>query len=231
MFGKSKPVVFEPYGRRRSRRRLPGWLLLLLLGTALGAGAVVYVQERHLPPRLSAKASAQLRTSFEQAEQERQRLAGELAAASQRLEAALADKQGLAEQLAAAQRTAEGLRKDVAAVVASLPPDPRGGAIEVRAARFSVEDGALAYDVVLTRDGAAERKPFTGVMQLVVAGESTRGAETTVRLEPVAVTVGAHEAVRGRLPLPEGFTPRQTTVNVRDRADGKLLGMRVMHVK
>lgn len=231
MFGKPKPVVFEPYGRRRSRRLLPGWLVLLLVGFALGAGGVIYLQERHLPPRLSAEASTRLQASFDEAEQERVRLAAELAAAKQQLEAALTDKQGLAERLAAAQQTAEGLRKEVAAVVASLPPDPRGGAIEVRAARFNVEDGALAYDVVLTRDGAAEKQPFTGVMQLVVAGASARGNETTVRLEPVAVTIGAHESVRGSLPLPEGFTPRQTTVNVRDRADGKLYGMRVIYVK
>ena len=33
------------------------------------------------------------------------------------------------------------------------------------------------------------------------------------------------------LPLPEGFNPRQTTIHVRDRVDGKLLGMRVMYVK
>jgi hypothetical protein len=32
------------------------------------------------------------------------------------------------------------------------------------------------------------------------------------------------------VPLPEGFQPRETTVRVLDRADGKLLGMRVLHV-
>jgi len=40
MFGKNKPVVFERYGRRRSRWRLPRWLLLLLAGIAIGAEGV-----------------------------------------------------------------------------------------------------------------------------------------------------------------------------------------------
>src|SRR5207245_3247326 len=114
--------------------------------------------------------------------------------------------------------------------VSSLPPDPRGGAVEVRAARFSVDGGALAYDVVLTRDRAGNR-PLTGVMQLLLTGTSPRGLETTTSLKPVAISMGAYESVRGSLPLPEGFKPRQTTVTVLDRVDGKLLGKRVMYVK
>src|SRR5439155_11951312 len=56
MFGQSKAVIFEPYGRRRSRRTVPRWLVLLLSGIVVGAGGVVFVQERYLPPRLSADA-------------------------------------------------------------------------------------------------------------------------------------------------------------------------------
>ncbi|WP_428422115.1 hypothetical protein [Methylibium sp.] len=226
-----KPVVFDPYGRRRSSWRLPRWLVLLLTGIVLGAGGVVLVQERYLPPRLSASASTALRASFEQAEAERQRLQGELGDTSKRLEAALADRKGLADELATSRGTTEQLRKDVAAVVASLPPDPRGGAVEVRAGRFTADGAALAYDVILTRERAAAGKPLTGVLQFVVAGASARGTETTVSLKPVAISLGSHESLRGSVPLPEGFKPRQATVNVLDRVDGKLLGMRVMYVK
>ena len=64
MLGRSRPVEFNPYGRRRSRRRFPRWLLLLLVGVAVGAGGVVLVQERYLPPRLSAEASTRLAGSL-----------------------------------------------------------------------------------------------------------------------------------------------------------------------
>ena len=134
-----KPVAFDPYGRRRSRWRLPRWLVLLLVGIAIGAGGVVLIQERYLPPRLSASASTALRASFEKAEAERLRLQGALADTTKQLEAAVADKKGLADELGASRDTAERLRKDVAAVVASLPPDPRGGTVEVRAGRFAVD--------------------------------------------------------------------------------------------
>ena len=230
MFGQSKPVVFDPYGRRRSRWHLPRWLVLLLSGIAIGAAAVVVVQERYLPPRLSADASVKLRGAFEQADVERSRLKRELAETTKRLEAALAGKQGLATELAASRASVERLRDDVESVVAALPPDPRGGGVEVRAGRFSAKGGVLAYDVVLTRE-RANGKPVPGVMQLVVAGESARGAETTVTPKPVAVSIGSQEVVRGSLALPDGFRPRQTTIQVLDRIGGKLLGMRVMLIK
>ena len=230
MLGHSKPIPFEPYGRRRSRWRVPRWLVLLLTGIGIGAGGVVVVQQRYLPPRLSAQASTELRASFDHAESERLRLNADLADTTKRLAAALAERKELADELVADRQTTERLHADVASLVASLPPDPRGGAVQVRAARFTTEGGKLFYDVVLSRERAGG-SALTGVMQLVVAGDSSRGSATTVALKPVAISIDSHENLRGGLPLPEGFNPRQTTINVLDRPDGKLLGMRVMHVK
>ena len=228
MLGRSRPVEFNPYGRRRSRR-VPRWLVLLLTGIAIGTGGVLYVQQRHLPPRLSPAESAKLRTDFEQADAERVRLKNELAEATRQLRSTAAVRQNLADELAASRQMTDRLRGDVASLVASLPPDPRGGAVQVRAARFSVEGGKLVYDVVLSRDRPGA-KAMPGVVQFVVAGVSGRGPETSLPLAPVEFSVGSHENLRGGLPLPEGFSPRQTTIKVMDRPDGKLLGMRVMRV-
>lgn len=229
MFGRPKPVVLDRYGSRRSRAVLPRWLLLLLLGAGLGIAAVMYIQERVLPPRLSVSESAQLRQSFEQADAERLRLQGELGKTGEQLKMALADKDRLTRELTASRDAVERLREDVGALVASLPPDPRGSAVAVRAARFEVDGNALVYDVVLSRDRAAQ--PFRGVLQFVVAGTPADGPERTLRLEPVPISVGRYESVRGSLPLPDGFRPRQTTVQVLDRPGGKLSGMRVLYVK
>lgn len=222
-----KPVAFDPYGRRRSRVRVPRWLLLLLTGIVAGAGGVMLVQERYLPPRLSAGESAQLRASFEAADADRTRLTRELADATKQLQAAVEAKKSLSEEVAASRTGVETLRKQVASLVELLPPDPRNGDIAVRAARFSVERGALTYDVVLSRERTGG-KPFTGVMQFVVAGEGP--GPDTVALKPVAVSVGRHESLSGSLPLPDGFKPREATVNVLDRVDGKRYGMRVVYV-
>jgi hypothetical protein len=231
MLGQSKPVVLERYGRRRSHWRPPRWLVLLLAGVAVGAGGVVFVQERYLPKRLTPQASAELRLAYDTAEKERIRLAGDLEGTSRQLASALADKKKLADEAAAARQAAERMREDVGFLMAALPPDPRGSPVEVRAARFAKDGGALAYDVVLSRGGRTGTGSFTGVMQLVVAGASARGSETAVTLKPVPVSVDGYQSVRGSAELPDGFSPQQATIQIRDRADGKLFGMRVMNVK
>lgn len=231
MFGSSsKPVVFERHGRRRSRWRLPRWLLLLLGGIAIGAGGLYVAQQRYLPPRLSATETSALRGAYAQADAERQSLKAELGTTRQQLETTLADKQRQDAELAAPRATAQRLRDEMAALIATLPPDPRGGAVEVRAARFAAQGGKLAYDVVLTREREGA-KPVVGVMQLGVLGLSARGAGATLSLGPVELNLGSQALVRGSLPLPEGFRPRQVTVQVLERAGGKALGMRVMLVK
>ena len=163
---------------------MPRWLVLTLLGIGLGAGGVLYLQERVLPPRLSGDASAELRESFERADAERQRLQAELTATSERLRRALDENKRLASEAGARATTVQHLREDIASLVASLPPDPRNAPVAVRAARFEVQGGALAYNVVLSRERAGPN-PFGGVMQLVVAGPSGRAADA------VALAAGA----------------------------------------
>jgi uncharacterized protein HemX len=131
MLGKFKPVAFDRYGRRK-RAGVPRWLVLLLLGIATGAAGVIYVQESHLPPRLSYDASTRLKAAYEKAEGERQRLARELEETGGQLEKALAENGKLTDELAGSRRTVDGLRADVATLVAALPPDPRGGTVAVR---------------------------------------------------------------------------------------------------
>ncbi len=230
MFGQSKPVVLESYGSRRKRGRPPRWLVLLLGGVIVGAVGVVVVQERYLPPRLSPSETAKLREAYESADAERLRLQQSLGETSQKLSTALADKKTLGDELSASRAATERLREDLSVVVAALPPDPRGGAVEVRAGRITTRGGMLVYDVVLTRERAGS-KPMAGVLQLTVAGLPARGPETTVALKPVTLALGSHEVVRGSQPLPEGFRPRETTIRVLDRPAGNSLGMRVMLVK
>jgi hypothetical protein len=229
VFGQSRHVGFGSYGSRRSGWHLPRWLQWLLGGIAVGAAAVIGIQERYLPPRLSASASEELRRSLDDLDVERLHLKQELGELSRRLEMALAEKKVLASELGTSRTTIDRLRDELTLVVSSLPPDPRGGFIEVRAGRFTAKDGMLSYDVVLTQDQPND-KPLPGIMQLLVAGESERGTQSTVTAKPIALSIGRHEVVRGSLQLPEGFRPRQTTVQVLDRVAGKSLGMRVLLV-
>jgi hypothetical protein len=223
-----KPVAFEPYGRRRSAWRLPRWLVLLVLGAAAGAGGVIAVQERVLPPRLSAAEGSALRAQLAQAEQERDHARRDLAATKQKLDATVAERDTIAGELAADRERTRNARADTDFLIASLPPDPRGGTVEVRAARFSRERNEMNYEVLLTRskNGGA---PLAAVMQFVVTGLAG-GVERHITLDPIKISVGAHESLRGRVALPDAFVPKRTTVSVFDRIGGKQLGMRVLYV-
>jgi hypothetical protein len=190
---------------------------------------VIYVQEKHLPPRLSASASSELRNAYEQADAQRQRLTADLAEATKRLDASLTESKRLADELAATRAGTEKLRQDLEFTADALPPDPRGGTIEVRAARFARKGGALGYEVALTRNPGA--KPMNAVLQLTIVGDGSGPAESRIVSKPVGIAVGSHEVVRGTQPLPDGFRPRQATITVLDRAEGRQLGMRVMFVK
>ncbi len=229
MFGRFKPVPFDPYGRRRRGPRVPRWLVLLLLGLAGGVAATLFVQERVLPPRLSADASERLSAGYAQADADRTRLTRQLEQATRLAQAASTDKTDLAAELESARASIERLRKDLASAVAALPPDPRGGSIEVRAGQFAARGNKLDYEVVLSRERAA--RPINAVLQLTLAGDGARGSETSVVLDPVAFSIGGHEVLRGQLALPDGLRPRQATVRVLDRAGGNALGMRVVLVK
>jgi hypothetical protein len=229
MHGQFKPVAFEPLGRQRSSWRPPRWLVVLVLGAAAGTGGVIVAQEQLLPPRLSAAESSALRTQLAQAEQDRDRARSDLSATTQRLDATVAERKALADELAADRERTKNSRADQDFLIAALPPDPRPGAVEVRAARLIKQRGALGYEVLLTRSKGGN-SPLAGVMQFVVTG-SAGGVERHITLEPIKVNVGSALSLRGSLPLPETFNPKLTTINVLDRVGGKTLGMRVMYVQ
>ncbi|MDP2032249.1 MAG: hypothetical protein Q8K29_02435 [Polaromonas sp.] len=230
MFRRSRAVTFSRYDQRRSRWALPRWLWLLLAGAAAGAGGLLYLQTEVLPPRLTVDASARLNSAYTQAEAERVRLAQGLAQAEGQLAAAVAARSALDKDLASNRAAVQGLQADLAALVETLPPDPRGSPVAVRAMRFEFTAGQLAYGVVLTRERNAG-KPMAGVLQLVVTGDASRRGEVAVTLPPVAIAVGRHAVLHGAQPLPEGFRPRQTTVRVLGANGGPLLGMRVALVR
>lgn len=227
---RSRHTGFSLHGHHRTKRRWPGWLGWLLFGGLLGAGAVLYAQHRVLPPRLSAEVSTRIMGDLHLAEAERDRLHAELARVQQQFVTAQQGQQQASDDLANSRGMAEDLQREFDAVVAMLPADPRNGVVQVRAARLAVDAGELHYELVLTRD-AQDAKPMNGLLQLSVTGAVGRQSEATVALTPVALTLGAHGLVQGRLALPAGFRPRQTMVQILDRPAGTVLGMRRLHVR
>ncbi len=231
LFGRGGPVVFEPHGYRRRRSwGIPRWLVLLLVGIATGAGGLLYVQEEYLPKRLSPEESQRLQARVGELDAERTQLQASLADSTRQSQSSETETKRLSGELAGAREQVRKLQQDIALFLDVLPADPRDGAVDVRAARFANENGRLAYHVLLTRDTKGG-KPFRGLLQFVVAGSRASGANGTVTLDPVEVNLASYEHLQGVLPLPEGFTARQTTIRVLDGPNGRLQGMRVINVR
>lgn len=226
----SKPVAYYSSSRRRHRFRPPRWLVLLLVGTGLGVGGVILVQERYLPPRISVAAGEQLRNSLDSSEAARIKQAADLAETSRRLAASLDERKRLADELADSRAAAGRFQEDLKAIVSTLPPDPRGGVVEIRAGRFVTTGTSLSYTVVLSRGRTTEAALPVSV-QYVVSGDAVRGTSTVFTPAAQAASVGSSSIQHGTIALPDGLRPRQVTIRILDRNGDKSLGMRVLEVK
>ncbi len=231
MFGRSKPAVFKPvpYMRQRQPRRIPRWLVILLVGIAMGAGGLLYVQKNHMPPTLSYDEASQLRSQLEQTTRQRDQFKGELDTRTTELQAARTEASKAVDELAGSRRTVERMQKDLVLFVDALPPDPRAGPVGVRAADFSVAAGKLNYHVVFTRAGK-RGEVLKGVMQLLVSGQKAGGKEEAVSVATVPVAIEAYQHMQGAAQLPEGFATKEVIVRVLDAPNGKMIAMRVFRV-
>jgi hypothetical protein len=225
----SKPVAYYSSSRRRHRFRPPRWLVLLLVGTVVGVGGVLFVQESYLPPRISVAAGEQLRTALASSEASRVKQEADLAETTKRLAASLAERKQLADELADSRASAGRLQEDLKAFVSALPPDPRGGVVEIRAGRFVATGSSLNYTVVLSR-GRASDAALPVSVQYVVSGDAPRGTSPVFTAPMQAASVGSSSVQRGTLALPADMKPRQVAIHILDRTGGKSLGMRVLEV-
>jgi hypothetical protein len=228
MFGRSKPTVFKPvpYQRQRQPRRVPRWLLLLLLGIAGGAGGLWYAQENYLPPRLSLPETLKLRGDLQSTTDERDKLREELKQVSAKLSLSEAQSKKAQADFASSQQTTDKLQKNVSQLLASLPPDPRGGPIGIRAGSFSPSGGQLSYNIIFTRT-TKTGDAFRGVAQLVVTGKRGSGRDEVLTLNPLPMALDSFEQLSGALPLPEGFVPKEVMVKVLKGPGGDMMAMRV----
>lgn len=228
MFGRSTRKPFKPYplGASRPRRRLPGWLVALVVGTVGGAAGLLYVQQEHMAPRLSASESAQIASQAAQMSAALAQTQAQLEQANKELAARQAENEELAQSLAQARAALKPLQEDLALLQEVLPADPRGGPLQIRAGRFYNEGQGLSYHVVLTQEEAA--RAFKGSLQFVVQGRYPNGRTASVPLDPLPLEVAGFQNVHGSVPLPDGLQASQITTRVLN-GDGSTSAMRIIN--
>ncbi len=229
MFRRSSSNAFKPYALRsgKPQRRVPGWLIWLLIGIILGIGGIIFVQQNYMPPRLSAQESARITQHMAQVQLVLRNTQQQLEEATQDIQRREAERQEMATELEEARAALAPLQQDLLLLLEALPPDPRGGNLQIRAGRFYNENDALDYHVVLTADG---NNRFNGSVQFAVEGRYPSGRVGTVELDPLPLQMNRFDNVHGQVPLPDGMRARQITIRVLD-SSGRQQAMRVINTR
>lgn len=231
MFGRSQRAVFKPsvYQPGQRTRRMPRWLVLLLVGIALGAGGVLFLQTNYGPQRLTVEQSEQLHTELSASNLERQRLQTQLEEATQQRDANKSGHEKLTSDLAEARARIETLNKELVLFQDAMPPDPRGGNLGIRSATFKRAPGQLDYQVLVMRE-EREGAPFKGSLTFAIEGSYPNGRAATITPEGPALDVDRYDYAVGQLTLPDGFTPRVVVLRVMDGAQ-KQQAMRIYNIR
>ncbi|HLU00516.1 MAG TPA: hypothetical protein VKZ70_12330, partial [Burkholderiaceae bacterium] len=117
----------------------------------------------------------------------------------------------------------------VALFVETAPSDPRGTSPGIRAVSFNFDNGQLDYHILVMQD-ADKVKPFTGEVTLVAAGRYSNGRNGTVELAPFPISLERYTHLQGTVEVPEGFTPREITIQIRAEGSDRVVAMRVIRV-
>ncbi len=232
LFSSKKPVVFQPssYGATRRRRGVPRWLMLILTGIALGAGGVLFLQSSYGPARLTVEESEQLHHDLNAANIEKQRLQAQLDQHSHAQQDAESEAARLKTELEAARSQVAEQQSNIAALIDSIPPDPRGTSPGISSATFRNVDGSLDYQLLIMQN-SADAAEFDGKMTLVVEGVYPNGRVVTIDLDPIPFTVGHFGVVRGQVPLPNSLRARLVTARITQGDDTRIRATRTLRVR
>lgn len=230
MFGSSKRQAFRPTAYGSSRRRgIPRWLVLILTGIVLGAGGLLFLQKSYGPTRLTVEQSEQLHYDLNSANIDRQRLQSQLNQHIQELKDANSRIRTQESGLSELQAEIDKLSSDVALFVATAPEDPRGTSPGIRAVNLNYAEGQLDYHILVMQD-AGQAKPFTGEVTLTAAGRYANGRSGNEQLAPFPVSLERYTHLQGTVEVPEGFTPREVTIQIRAEGSDRVIAMRVIRV-
>lgn len=231
MFGRSQRAVFKPsvYQPGQRTRRMPRWLVLLLVGIALGAGGVLFLQTNYGPQRLTVEQSEQLHTELSASNLERQRLQSQPEEATQQRDANKSGHEKLTSDLAEARSKIDTLNKELVLFQDAMPADPRGGNLGIRSATFKRAPGQLDFQVLVMRE-ERQGAPFKGTLTFSIDGTYPNGRAATVTPEGPTLNVDRYDYAIGQLKLPDGFTPKVVVLRVMDGGQ-KQHAMRIYYVR
>jgi len=229
VFSRNKPVVFRSSSGFQRRRSVPRWLVQLLVGIVLGAGGMLFVQTSYGPARLTLAESEQLRRELDTTTRDNQRQQEQLEQIQHTQQQAETRAATARTELNDARETIAAQQADILALVARLPPDPRGTSPGISAATFRNLDGKLDYQILIVQNAGAPT--FIGKMTLIVEGIYPNERVVTLDLAPVDVTLDRYGFVTGQASLPATFTARQATIRLTENGQTRTSATRTLRVR
>ena len=222
-----KRAIFKPapYDTRRRSRRLPSWLILLLLGILTGASGMLVLQTSYGPKHLTSTEAQKLTEELSSATLERQRLKTKLDEQARLLDVAREDSEklnrALKDELSSTSALVKPLKEQLNLFAQTLPFDPRFGPVGFSTANFIQEKAStkVTYLLWLLQE-KPDRPEFKGLLELSFEGVYNDGRAETITLARSQVTFGHYLHVTGQTDLPAGFVARRANARLFD-LDGK----------
>jgi len=222
-----KRAIFKPapYDTRRRSRRLPSWLILLLLGILTGASGMLVLQTSYGPKHLTSTEAQKLTEELSSATLERQRLQTKLDEQARLLDVAREDSEklnrALKDELSSTSALVKPLKEQLNLFAQTLPFDPRFGPVGFSTANFIQEKAStkVTYLLWLLQE-KPDRPEFKGLLELSFEGVYNDGRVETITLARSQVTFGHYLHVTGQTDLPAGFVARRANARLFD-LDGK----------
>lgn len=222
-----KRAIFKPapYDTRRRSRRLPSWLILLLLGVLAGGSGMLILQTSYGPKHLTSTEAQKLTEELNSATLERQRLQTKLDEQARLLEGASEASEklnrALKDELTSTLALVTPLKEQLGLFAQTLPFDARFGPIGVSTANFIQDKGSpkLTYLLWLLQE-KPDRPEFKGLLELSFEGVHNDGRAETITLARTPVAFGHYLHVTGQTDLPAGFVARRANARLFD-LDGK----------
>ncbi|WP_019938392.1 DUF6776 family protein [Bordetella sp. FB-8] len=231
IFGSSRENVFKssPYASRRRARRMPRWLMLLLVGVALGVSGVLFLQHNYGPRQLTVEESNKLLSDLQAITLERQSLQTQLSHVRSERDRIQSSQKKASADLAQANGRIATLTQTLQILQDAVPADPRGGNIGVRWGEITAGNGVVNYRVLVMREQAGNAPAFQGQLAVELSG-TRNGRADTFASPPLAFTLDRLAPLQGSISLPDGFVPQKATLRVSD-AQGHAQAMRIYFVR
>jgi hypothetical protein len=232
-----KRAVFKParYDTRRRSRRLPSWLILLLLGVITGGSGMLVLQTSYGPKHLTSTEAQKLTEELNSATLERQRLQTKLDEQARLLEAARDDSEqlnrALKDELSSTLALVTPLKEQLSLFAQSLPFDARFGPIGFSTANFTQEKAStkLTYLLWLLQE-KPDRPEFKGLLELSFEGVYNDGRAETITLTRSQASFGHYLHITGQTTLPAGFVARRANARLFDLEGKRQITWRVFPV-